>query len=185
MARIGRREAIGPDSAPDMRDPAEQPAEVAVPDSNIPAPMPPELLERVREAVESIPGDESGGAERIIEQLLSATSIDDLNAPWEGTSGRNLAGKRLSIRGVTQRPSSFNDGAGIFLVGDAVDVKTGDPATFTTSAVSVVLQLARCHQLGLFPVLAEVVVAERPTARGFYPYHLRILAAGQAKVSHG
>ena len=49
---------------------------------------------------------------------------------------------------------------------------------FTTSAVSVVIQLARAWQLGLFPVIADVVVAERPTERGFYPIHLRIVTAG-------
>jgi len=152
--------------------------EVATADSSTPAPIPAEVAERVRQLAAAIPGDDGSGAERIVTQLLDAQTIDDLNAPWEGTSGRNLAGKRLAIRGVTQRPSQFSDGAGIFLVADAVDAKSGEPAVFTTSALSVVIQLARVHQLGLFPVIADVVVAERPTERGFYPYHLRIIAAG-------
>jgi hypothetical protein len=42
-----------------------------------------------------------------------------------------------------------------------------------------VIQLARVHQMQLWPVIAEVVVADRPTERGFYPYHLRIVAAGR------
>ena len=138
----------------------------------------PEIIARVQDAVRDIPGAGGSGGEAIILQLLNATTIDDLNAPWEATNGRSLAGKRLAIRGVTQRPSSFNDGTGIFLVADATDTQTGEVATFTTSAISVVLQLARVHQLGMFPVIAEVVVAERPTERGFYPYHLRIVAAG-------
>jgi len=142
------------------------------------APYSPETIARVQEAVKTIPGDDGSGAERIVTQLLDATTIDDLNAPWEGTSGRNLNGKRLTIRGVTQRPSTFEDGTGIFLVADAVDAKTGETCVFTTSAISVVIQLARVHQMGMFPVIADVVVAERPTERGFYPYHLRIVAAG-------
>ena len=153
-------------------------SEVAVPEQDGRPVISPAIAKRVQELVTPIPGDDGSGAERIVVQLLNAKTIDDLNEPWEATSGRALAGKRLSIRGVTQRPSQFDDGAGIFLVADAIDAKTGDIATFTTSAVSVVLQLAVAHKLGMFPILADVVVADKPTARGFYPYHLRVIAAG-------
>lgn len=204
MARFGREQQIGPDAAPDPRDPAEQPdsprtvvsrsaggtypdppgsgGEVAVPEQQAVAAISAVVAERVREAVKGIPGDDGTGAESIVLQLLNAQTVDDLNAPWEATNGRALNGKRLKINGVTQRPSSYEDGAGIFLVADAWDAKTGEQATFTTSALSVVIQLARAHQLGLFPVIADVVVAERPTARGFYPYHLRIVAAGSQQA---
>jgi len=178
MARFGREQGTEP-AAVTTPAPVTAPGTGLAPrDTAAPAPLPEEVAERVREAVRGIPGDDGSGAERIITQLLDATSIDDLNAPWDGTSSRNLAGKRLTIRGITQRPSQFEDGAGIFLVADAVDAKTGEPAVFTTSAVSVVIQLARAWQLGLFPLIADVVVAERPTERGFYPIHLRIVAAG-------
>ena len=169
------------DTAPGTPAPPPPPAagtDVDVRPDAAPAPYSPEVIERVQNAVRGIPGSDGSGGEAIILQLLNAQTIDDLNAPWEATSGRSLAGKRLAIRGVTQRESSFNDGTGIFLVADATDTATGEAATFTTSAISVVLQLARIHQLGMFPVIAEVVVAERPTERGFYPYHLRIVAAG-------
>ena len=169
-----------PGPSGDARELAPQGAELAVKPAAEPAPYSPEIIARVQDAVRDIPGADGSGGEAIILQLLNATTIDDLNAPWEATNGRSLAGKRLAIRGVTQRESSFNDGTGIFLVVDATDTQTGELATFTTSAISVVLQLARIHQLGMFPVIAEVVVAERPTGRGFYPYHLRIIAAGNA-----
>lgn len=141
---------------------------------------PPELVAQVRELVAAIPDNSDSGAEAIVAQLLAAETIDDLNAPWDGTSGRNLAGKRLTIRGISARPSSFEGGAGIFLVADAVDAKTGERAVFTTSALAPVIQLAQAYRRGLFPLLVEIVVAERPTARGFYPYHLRVLAAGRS-----
>lgn len=137
-----------------------------------------EVAERVRQAVAGIPGDDGSGAERIVLQLLDAETIDDLNAPWEGSSGRSLAGRTLRINGVTQRPSQFEDGAGVFLVADAFDAKTGERCTLTTSALSVVIQLAQCHVRGWFPIVAEVVMADRPTERGFYPYHLKVLAVG-------
>ena len=178
MARFGSKQTETPAPGTDPAPVTTPGAEVAEYASSAPAPISAEAAERVRQLAGAIPGDDGNGAERIVTQLLDAQTIDDLNAPWEGTSGRNLAGKRLAIRRVTQRPSQFSDGAGIFLVADAVDANTGEPAVFTTSALSVVIQLARVHQLGLFPVIAEVEVAERPTERGFYPYHLRIIAAG-------
>ena len=176
-----RRFRGAPDQAPDpITTPPPAPgAEVAPVQDAEAAAYSPEVIQRVQDAVRDIPGNDGSGGEAIILQLLNAATVDDLNAPWEGTSGRNLAGKRLEIRGVSQRPSTFAEGAGIFLVADATDTATGEAATFTTSAVAVVIQLARVHQLGMFPVIAEVVVADRPTAKGFYPYHLRILAAGR------
>jgi len=178
MAQFRTRQAAQPEPVTTPAADTAPGTGLAPRDTAAPAPISEEVAEWIREAVRGIPGDDGSGAERIITQLLDATSIDDLNAPWEGTASRNLAGKRLTIRGITQRPSQFEDGAGIFLVADAIDTKTGEAAVFTTSAVSVVIQLARAYQLGLFPVIADVVVAERPTERGFYPIHLRIVAAG-------
>jgi len=178
MARFGRAERDALDAHITGQNDDTPGAELAETDDAPVAEYSPEVVAAVRELVAAIPGNDDAGAENIVTQLLAATTIDDLNAPWEGTSGRNLAGKRLQVRGVTARKSSFDGGTGIFLVADAVDAKTGDKAVFTTSALAVVIQLAQAHKLGMFPLLVEVVVADRPTARGFYPYHLRVLAAG-------
>lgn len=164
----------------EVSGPSDAPAGVATTDTAEVAAYSPEIIAQVRELVAAIPDNDDTGAENIVAQLLAAETIDDLNAPWDGTSGRNLAGKRLQVRGVSARRSTFEGGTGIFLVADAVDAKTGERAVFTTSALAVVLQLAQAYKRGMFPLLAEVVVAERPTARGFYPYHLRILAAGRS-----
>lgn len=182
MARFGPKTPAAEQAPeyPDTSPPAS--TEVAVPDSGEVAPISPELRARVIAAVEGIPGDDGSGAENIVRQLLDATTIDDLNEPWESTSGKKLNGRRLEIRSITQRASSFEEGAGIFLVADAVDASSGEQTTFTTSALSVVIQLARAWQLGMFPIIADIVVAERPTARGFYPYHLRIVAAGRKQA---
>lgn len=183
MAQFTRRDSQRRNTEAQSPAEAAAPAEVATTTDQAPAPISAEVAERVRAAVVTIPGDDGSGAERIVTQLLDAETVDDLNAPWDATNGRALNGKRLTIRGVTQRPSNFEDGAGVFLVADAVDTKTGEACTFTTSALSVVIQLARAHQLGLFPIIADVVVADRPTERGFYPYHLRVIAAGRATGS--
>lgn len=145
--------------------------------------IPEHLLSQVLDAVELIPAEGGAGVEGILTQLLSAATVDDLNRPWAGTSGRELAGRRLNIRSMIRRPSQYDDGPAIFLVVQCADAKTGEEVTFTTSALAVIVQLAVAHRMGMFPVLAEVVVADRPTERGYYPYHLNILAAGRQNAA--
>lgn len=153
-------------------------SDVATRDTTAPAPIPAHLLEQIEQAVAAIPDGGDGGAERIIEALLAAKTIDDLNQPWEGTSGSKLAGKVLRIDALTKQPSDFTDGPAIFLVVTSTDTKTGEKVTWTTSAVAVIIQLAQAWRLGLFPIIAEVVLAERETKRGYRPYHLRVIGVG-------
>lgn len=174
MARFTRTQADDLDAhiTDEVATVNEQSAEVAA--------YPDEVLAQVRELVAQLPSEGGGdGGEAIVTALLAATSVDDLNAPWDGTSGRALAGKRVEITGITARPSSFEGGSGVFLLVQGTDTKTGERATFTTSSIATVLQLAMAWKLGMFPLIADIVVAERPTARGFYPYHLRVIAAGR------
>lgn len=118
--------------------------------------------------------DETGDAnERILAQVLAATTLDSLDDPWESTSAETLAGKQLLIRSCLRRPSDFRDGLGIFLVVDCLDVETGEAVIFTTSALAVVAQLVRAYALAELPAFAEIVVAKRPTERGYHPHHLK------------
>lgn len=138
------------------------------------------VLNALLEAVEQIPAEGGGGMDGMLETLLAARSIDDLNRPWNGTSGRELAGRRLRLTDVIRRPSQFEDGPQLFLVVTCADAKTGERLTMTTSALAVILQIAIAWNLHMFPLLVDVVVADKPTARGYYPYHLTVLAAGGA-----
>lgn len=174
MAQFGRRTAAEqtPEPGTDLAAVSDAADDVAT--------YSPQVLAQVHELVAQLPQEsDGGGAEAIVAALLSATSIDDLNAPWDGSSSRALAGRRLEITGIHARPSSFDGGTGIFLVAQATDTKSGDRSTFTTSSIATVLQLAMAYKLGMFPIIADVVAADRPTARGFYPIHLRIVAAGR------
>lgn len=153
--------------------------------SDTPAAIPEDQLVKLLDVIETIPSEGAAGVTGILEQLLAADSLDDLNRPWAGTSGKDLAGKRMSIRGMIRRPSQFADGPQIFLVVDSVDAKTGEPFTWTTSALAVIVQLAMIWKLAYLPALAEVVVADRPTERGYYPYHLLVLAVSGGQRSDG
>jgi len=133
-------------------------------------------LARVISVVQDLPGASDTGYGDLLDKLLSATTFEDLNSPWSGTSGRDLAGRRLLITTVSQRPSSYEGGPQIFLVVESTDTRTGEQVTWTTSALAVIVQLAVCHQRGWLPAIAEITAAAKPTAQGYTPYHLTITA---------
>lgn len=155
-----------------VRQPDAQPP-AAVDDSQALA-IPDHLLAKVEELVRQIPLADDAGTWGILEKLLAADSWQDLNKPWQGTSGRELAGKRVMIRSVKARPSTIDAGPEIFLVAEGVNLATGEELTFTTSALAVLIQLATAHVKGWLPVVAEITAAAKPTARGNVPYHLTI-----------
>lgn len=125
--------------------------------------------------------DDEEASERIVLQLLGAQDASDLNAPWDSAPAEELAGKRLRIDTIERRPSDFQDGLGVYLVCKGLILDTGEKLVFTTGAISIVAQLVRAHFLGGLPAICELVIAERPTKKGYRPQHLKIMALGYAK----
>jgi hypothetical protein len=134
----------------------------------------PGLLKQFSEMATLIPLETEGGMERILAQVLNAQHWDDLDAPWESSKAEGLAGRRLRFNRVERRPSDFREGLGIFLVCHCVDVDNGDVIVVTTSAVGVIGQLVRAYALKAMPIVAEFIVAERPTKDGYRPHHLKL-----------
>lgn len=132
---------------------------------------------RLRQLLETVPVDDENGSERIAEMLMDATSVVDLNKPWDATGGRTLAGRQLRINKISGRPSRFPGGLRAFLVAECTDISNGEAVVMTTSAMAVVVQLARVNAEGWLPAFATVEVADRPTEKGYYPYHLRFFAS--------
>ena len=130
----------------------------------------------------AVPVDEENGNQRIAEQLLMGTSVIDLNRPWDSTGGRELVGKQLRVDAIKALPSRFAGGLRAFLVAECTDLGTGERTVMTTSAMAPVIQLARCSYEGWLPAYCAVEVSERPTEKGYYPYHLRFIPppAGRA-----
>jgi hypothetical protein len=149
-------------------------------DPSEPMPLSEDIVKRFAEMAVTVPTEDGAGSDRILEQLLSATSWEQLSDPWESSNGMRLRGKLLRIDNITRRPSTYEGGLGIFLVVEAVDTANGEKVVWTTSSLSVVGQLVRAYVMGWFPMYAEVVVADRPTERGYYPQHLRIENVKQA-----
>lgn len=130
----------------------------------------------------NIPEADDGGAyENIVLQLLGATDVDGLNAPWDTSDTEKLVGCRLKIETIERRPSDFNAGLGLYLVCKGTNMDSGEKFVWSSGSVSVVAQLARAHFLNAFPVIAEIVISDTPTKNGYRPQRLNIIAFGGSK----
>lgn len=140
------------------------------------------LLNQFAAMVVGIPeADDSEAYEAIVTQLLNADGVDALNAPWNSDAAEHLNGHRLRIESITRRPSDYSEGLGQFLVCKGIDMGTGEPFVLSTGSVSIVAQLVRAHYLKAFPVIAELVIADKPTKKGYRPQHLNVIAFGGSK----
>lgn len=154
----------------------------ATPGTELAIPYSQEVANIFASMVAGIPElDDEDASERIVLQLLAATDVTDLNAPWDSATAEDLAGKRLRIDTIARQPSDFQDGLGVYLVCKGLNLDTGEKLVFTTGAVSIVAQLVRAHFLGGLPAICELVIAERPTKKGYRPQHLKVHALGYAK----
>lgn len=122
-----------------------------------------------------IPEADDGDAyESIVLQLLNAEDVDAFNAPWDTDAAASLAGKRLKIESMARRASDFAGGLGLYIVVKGVNLDTGEPFVLTTGGIANVASLARIHFTGKLPAIAELVIADTPTAAGFRPQHIKI-----------
>lgn len=135
------------------------------------------LLEQFAEMAVMIPADIGGGTEDILRKILSATSWDQLDEPWETSEIDDIVGKTLRITHVKRRPSTFRGGLGVFLVVYLTDPRTNKEYVKTTGSVSVVGQIARAYALGVTSMTVQWMRSERPTDNGYYPQHLKVLDA--------
>jgi hypothetical protein len=135
------------------------------------------LLEQFAEMATAIPADLGGGTEDIVAKILSATTWDQLDEPWETSAIDDILGLTLHVTKVTRRPSTYQGGLGVFLVVHLTDTKTGKEYVKTTGAISVVAQLVRAYFMGVTALTIQWVRAERPSANGYYPQHLKVVDA--------
>jgi len=137
----------------------------------------PETREMFASMVVAVPEADGSGTERILLSILNAKSWDELDDPWDTEKSAALVGVELAIHTITRHVSSYADGLGVFLVVHGKRLDDDTETVFSTGSVSVVAQLVRAYMLGAFPMYAKLVQSDKPTARGYYPQHLEILAS--------
>lgn len=133
-----------------------------------------EMSRELQPMIDAIPEAVSGDGEiNIIEQIMAAQSIDQIDSPWEARSLEDSIGRKLTVTGLRKGKSDFTEGFDFYLLIDALD-EQGNKVTLTTGSISCVVQLVRAHTLGALPATFVPVRAERPSANGFYPMHLAL-----------
>jgi hypothetical protein len=133
--------------------------------------------------LQNVPGrSEQAGLEMFM-QILSATTLDELDRPWNGNGMGDYIDKRIRIDSIRQEPSSFKDGPGVFLVASGMDYSTGAVISFMTSSVYEMAQLLVAHDNKLLPADFVPRVAVKPTENGYYPRHLEVYREGYSALS--
>lgn len=127
--------------------------------------------------ISGIPDAPDDAEARILEQILNAQSLSDIDAPWRSGSLGKYNGTVLTITEVSKIPSDKDTAIGYFLVVRGTVRGTGETFTASTSSHAVLAQLTRLWLAGAFPVDVIPRKAERPSRNGFYPEHLEMVSA--------
>lgn len=109
---------------------------------------------------------------RILNNLLTAKSADDVLNAGGVTPAEELIGVPLTVMGIRAANSEFEDGPDLYLHVDAKIVSNGDSVTFATGARDVLFKLVRLDQLGMFPTEVVMVKAKKATKKGYFPTFL-------------
>lgn len=122
--------------------------------------------------------DATGDAEqRIVEQLLNAKDIQDLNTPWESGKLSRYNGTVLTITELSKMPSDKDPVMGFFIVLRGTVRGTGEPFVASTSSHATMASLVRLWLADALPIDVVPRVASKPSRNGFYPEHLEIVSA--------
>ncbi len=135
----------------------------------------PAVVAQFVEMVRLIPQDEGAAMDRIAEQILTAGTWEDLDAAWQTDKIAHLLEVEQKIESLSVQPSSYAGGLPFFLVVHAVRLDTGEVCVWSTSSVSMCLQLAKAYHAQWLPLKAKIVQAERASRNGYHPQHLAIL----------
>jgi hypothetical protein len=155
--------------------------EIALPDKSV------ELVERENAIILKLDGwlqelPEAGqdGAVGILEQIMKATTLEELDKPWQSGGLGEWIGWALDVDNIRKHPSDFPGGPSHFLIADAIVAETGEFQTVMTGSIVNMVQLLVAKNNGLLPLRCVPRVAEKPTKDGFYPQHLQVFRRGMA-----
>ena len=129
------------------------------------------------ELIQGVPDAEGDAEERIIEALLNARDIQDLNKPWESGSLSKWKDTVLTVTELSKLPSDKDQAMGYFLVLRGTVRGTGEPFVASTSSHATMASLVRLWLADAFPVDVIPRKADKPSRSGFYPEHLEIVSA--------
>lgn len=112
----------------------------------------------------------------ILNRILTATSLDEVLGRQQIDHARDVLGVPLRVLGVRWMRSDFEGSVGTYAVIDVVRGDTGEHTAVTCGAAGVMGQLYKVAQFKAFPVDVVLTESDRPTANGYRPMWLELVA---------
>lgn len=109
---------------------------------------------------------------RIVTQILSAQTPEEVITPVEVQHARDLIDIPLEIADVSWNQSDYEAGNPWYAIVDAKRVDTGESIVVTCGGQKVMAQLFKYAIEKWFPMRAAFRQSERPTSAGYYPLRL-------------
>lgn len=135
--------------------------------------LPEALIRQFAQMVTVIPDYEPGGGEKIYEQILSAKTLGDIDAPWSG--GRNIpVGPMLYVTELAKAPSDYSGGLPFYLVVTTIMPSSGELKEYSVGATAVVAQLVKAHSLDELPIAGTIIETDIKRRPGQKAQHFKV-----------
>lgn len=103
--------------------------------------------------------------DRFTKRFAAANSMEDLFSVLQGTSSKDMVGRKVRITGVSWAPYESEHGVIPLAVCDAVDLDTGEVTEFATTGDMLVKFIRRAELIDAIPF--EVRITSKKTRNGF------------------
>ena len=132
-------------------------------------------LAEVNSIMDLVPDVDEDPTPRMAAAIMAAGDPEDWASVFEGQSIKDNAGKKIRVTAIRKAPSSYDGPIKQFLVADVIYLDSGEAGVLSISSVISMIQLLVAHQRQWLPLDFEIVQKDKPTRKGFFPIHLKVL----------
>lgn len=122
---------------------------------------------------------ENSGTDSILDQIFSATTIDEFNGIF-GSDRALPMNVSVKVERLRYARSEFAAGLPFYLVIDGENTQTRDKGQWVTGATTVVAMLVRAAFLQMLPLIGHQEESSKPTANGYRPVNWIMEAVSSA-----
>lgn len=119
------------------------------------------------------PEDEAEVQDRILRNILTAPSPDDLADAGGAVKAADLLNVHLRAHALHPAESSYESGPGWYLHVDVETVSNGDRMTMSTGAQDVIAKLVQAARRGWLPFDFKLERSAKATKAGYFPIFMR------------
>lgn len=126
------------------------------------------------ELVTMVPEMESSGIESIIDQIMNAETMEDLNMDEGLPSSKDLVNQMIRVDAVYRRASDNPSRTGFYLICDGTLAEGGGQVRFTAGGEQAVAVLSKLCVMEKFPAVIQFVAV--PVKSGFEAINCQVKA---------